>query len=354
MRESPVSRIALAGNIFAPGVAVRRIALWLPSRLTGAAVMNVHHLELFYYVARHGGISSAVRHMPYGIQQPAVSAQILLLEKDLGVKLFDRQPFRLTPAGQQLMEFVDPFFSNLDAVANRLRNSSQPQLRVAASEVVLRTHFPAVLERLKHQHPQVRLGLRSGFDTELATWLREGQADLVIMPLHGRPPAQMQSLTLLRLPLVLLMPRKSRVKSIEELWAKSTPEQPLISMPPRESVSVLFQRGLKKRGVVWPVTIEASSLSLISQYVTDGRGAGVSVLLPELVKRPNLHVIVLHDFDFLEVAALWRGELTPLLRAFLEESQRYASEMWPEWAGGAKNSSPSRLGPAEQLVPKTS
>lgn len=26
--------------------------------------MNVHHLELFYYVARHGGITSAVRKMP--------------------------------------------------------------------------------------------------------------------------------------------------------------------------------------------------------------------------------------------------------------------------------------------------
>jgi DNA-binding transcriptional LysR family regulator len=296
--------------------------------------MNVHHLELFYYVARHGGISSAVRHMPYGIQQPAVSAQILSLEKDLGVKLFDRQPFRLTPAGQQLMEFADPFFSNLEAMTVRLRNGAQPQLRVAASEVVLRTHFPAVLERLKHHHPQVRLGLRSGFDTELATWLREGQADLAIMPLHGRPPAQMQSLTLLRLPLVLLGPKRLKAKTAADLWANRAPTEHLISMPPRESVSVIFQRGLKKRAVEWPVTIEASSLSLITQYVADGRGVGVSVLLPELVKRPNVQVFVLEDFEMLEVAALWRGELTPLLRAFLDESQRYASELWPAWAGG--------------------
>jgi len=52
--------------------------------------MNIHHLELFYYVARHGGISRAVRNMPYGIQQPAVSSQILLLEEDLGTRLFAR------------------------------------------------------------------------------------------------------------------------------------------------------------------------------------------------------------------------------------------------------------------------
>jgi len=98
---------------------------------------------------------------------------------------------------------------------------------------------------------------------------------------------------------------------------------------------VIFQRGLKKRNIEWPVTIEASSLSLITQYVADDRGIGVSVLLPELVDRPNIHMIVLHDFEMMEVAALWRGEPTPLLRAFLEESQRYASELWPEWAGAS-------------------
>lgn len=46
--------------------------------------MNVHHLELFYYVAKHGGISAAVRGIPYGIQQPAVSAQMRALEDEVG------------------------------------------------------------------------------------------------------------------------------------------------------------------------------------------------------------------------------------------------------------------------------
>ena len=50
--------------------------------------MNVHHLELFYYVAKHGGISAAVRHIPYGIQQPAVSGQMGALEADLKYPYF--------------------------------------------------------------------------------------------------------------------------------------------------------------------------------------------------------------------------------------------------------------------------
>jgi hypothetical protein len=45
--------------------------------------MNIHHLELFYFVAKHGGIAAAVRNIPYGIQQPAVSGQIAKLEESL-------------------------------------------------------------------------------------------------------------------------------------------------------------------------------------------------------------------------------------------------------------------------------
>ena len=50
--------------------------------------MNIHHLELFYYVARHGGITEAVRNIPYGIQQPAVSGQLIQLEEFLGRPCF--------------------------------------------------------------------------------------------------------------------------------------------------------------------------------------------------------------------------------------------------------------------------
>jgi DNA-binding transcriptional LysR family regulator len=69
--------------------------------------MNVHHLELFYYVARHGGISAAARQIPYGIQQPAISLQIMQLEDALATTLFHRRPFQLTPTGETLFRFIE-------------------------------------------------------------------------------------------------------------------------------------------------------------------------------------------------------------------------------------------------------
>ena len=96
--------------------------------------MNVHHLELFYYVARHGGVSAAARAMPYGIQQPAISAQILQLEDSLGVTLYQRRPFQLTTQGKVLYDFLAPFFGGLTEMSDRIRGGGEKRLRIAACD----------------------------------------------------------------------------------------------------------------------------------------------------------------------------------------------------------------------------
>src|SRR5690242_13133957 len=127
--------------------------------------MNIHHLELFYYVARHGGILPAVRNMPYGIQQPAVSGQIASLEESLGTKLFNRRPFSLLPAGAELYDFVRPFFDDLERTAARIRGGAQ-QLRIAAPSIVLHDYLPSLLQRLRKTVPDLRLQLHEAARAE--------------------------------------------------------------------------------------------------------------------------------------------------------------------------------------------
>src|SRR5579871_6271998 len=122
--------------------------------------MNVHHLELFYYVARHGGISEAVRNIPYGIQQPAVSGQIARLEEYLGSPLFQRRPFALTPAGRKLYDFIAPFFSGLDELDTELQGKAVPRIRIGSSDIVFRDHMPALLQAMRKKFPRLNVALR--------------------------------------------------------------------------------------------------------------------------------------------------------------------------------------------------
>src|SRR3954453_13358449 len=121
--------------------------------------MNIHHLELFYYVAKYQGISAAARGMPYGIQQPAISAQICQLEKEIGAELFQRRPFALTPAGVRLNAEIAPFFSRVKELPAQILGSAQHHLRLAAPAIMLRDYLPQLLAKYKRRYPNFRLTL---------------------------------------------------------------------------------------------------------------------------------------------------------------------------------------------------
>ena len=288
--------------------------------------MNIHHLELFYYVARHGGIMPAVRNIPYGIQQPAVSAQVAQLEEFLGVTLFRRRPFALTPAGEKLYGFIQPFFGNLETIAVELRGGQAQHIRIGASAIVLREHLPELLQSVRRKFPGLRVSLREGYPADLEQMVARGEIDLAVSLLEMKAPG-FHSLRLLELPLILLVQKNSRVRTADELWQRDKIEEPLICLPPGETVSKNFQQWLAKRGVDWFPSLEASSVDLIETYVAGGLGIGVTVAVPRKTVSPKVRALPLPEIPPMQVGAFWRGRTTPLLAAFLDEARARAREL---------------------------
>ena len=289
--------------------------------------MNVHHLELFYYVARHGGIMPAVHNIPYGIQQPAVSSQMAQLEEFLGAALFHRRPFELTPEGDKLFRFIEPFFSNLDQVAGELQGGRLRQIRVGASTIVLREHLPEVFQAVRGKFPGLKLSLREGYPAQLEDLLLRGEIDFAISLVEKKPAAGLRSLTLIELPVVLLVEKGSGIRSAEELWRRDKIDAPLICLPAAETVSKIFQEQLRQRGVDWFPGIEASSVDLIEDYVAGGLGIGVSVAIPRKGLSPRVRALPLEGFPPVVIGALWRGRKSPLIETFLAEAQRRAKQL---------------------------
>lgn len=289
--------------------------------------MNIHHLELFYHVARHGGISAATRKIPYGIQQPAVSGQILQLEKSLGVKLFQRRPFALTPAGRELFAFAEPFFGKIGQVSRQLRSEDHPRLRLAAPATVLRGYLPELLRQHQRKYPALSLRLHDANQAEAERLLRKHEIDLAVTELEGKPAAGLHSAILLKLPLVLLAPARLSVKKAADLWPHGRPTETLISLPSDEAMVKQFHARLKRLGVHWASGIEVSALDLIPVYVSLGFGLGLSLQTPRTRPAKGLRMIPLPNFPPLIVAALWQKDLSPSNTAFLAEIRRQAREL---------------------------
>ena len=290
-------------------------------------LMNVHHLELFYYVARHQGISEAVRNIPYGIQQPAVSGQIIALEDFLGVKLFQRRPFILSQAGQELFEFIKPFFSNLEGMTKKLQDGTAHHIRIGASEVVLRDHVPHFIGQVKKKFPKMRLTLREGYQPQIEAWLEREELDLGFTLIGDNPPPGIQSMPLLSLPLMLLVPKASRFKSADEILLQDKIDSALINLPANEAITKNFQKGLAQRGVDWFPSIEVSSLHLIETYVANGHGIGLFAQIPITKLHKDIRMLPLPDFPPVSFGALWKGRPTPIMQAFLDEARVRSQEV---------------------------
>ncbi len=287
--------------------------------------MNPHQLELFYYVAKAKGVSRAARQMPYGIQQPSVSSQVNALERSLGVSLFERRPFKLTPAGEELFRFVEPFFGRFDQVREKLQGAAQ--LRFGTSPLILRDYFGPVLEALRSQFPRLSMILRGSNQPELIEALERDELDLVISIIPENLSPALGCIELTQLRLVLLVPRMSRVRSAKDLWRGAQVSEPLICLPPNESICQCFQRALAQRGLTWVPSIEMDSLDMIERYAAAGYGIGLSLEMPERKLPSKVRLLELEGFPSVALGLLYRTHFSgnqELRQAFIERVKQEA------------------------------
>ncbi len=285
-------------------------------------MLNLHHLELFYYVVKHEGIVPACRHIPYGIQQPAVSAQIIRLEEELGTSLFRRRPFQLTAAGRELYDYLAPFFGNLPQLEARLRGEAVQTLRLAGLSEVMRDHAPELLAGLKKRHPALRILVLEADQKSAEELLVRGEADLAVTvfdPAAGTP-AGLQCKRLLKMPLVLWVAESASWRTAAEAIAAGVSGKAgLISLPAHELLPRLFARGLEKTRREWPITISVNSADLIGPYVARGLGAGLAVSTPFLPPPSGVRELALKGFPQLGIGAFWAGRLSPVADEFLAQ-----------------------------------
>ncbi len=265
--------------------------------------------------------------MPYGIQQPAISGQLSQLEKTLGTKLFHRRPFGLTPAGARLFAEIEQFFSGLLDLSHQIRGHAAQRLRLAAPAIILRDYLPKIFVEYKRRNPDFHLTLHDANQASAEELLRKREIDLAITELEGHPGSPINCCVLLRLPLVLVVPRRATHHAIGDFFRDGSPLQSLISLPTDEAISRQFQAGLRKLRLTWAPAIEVSSLELIDLYTSLGFGTGLSVALPGVKRKNGLRNVPLRKFPPLAIAALWIGELSEPAATFLADIEKLASRL---------------------------
>jgi DNA-binding transcriptional LysR family regulator len=149
---------------------------------------NFHRLRLFLGVARRGGFSRAAQAL--AISQPAISAQVALLERRYGQPLVERLPrgLRLTAAGVVAAEYAERIFGlaeEMEVALDDLRGLRRGHLTVGASSTIGEYVLPPLIGRFKALHPDVAVAVRVANTERILAEVRGRQLDLAFV--GGRP-----------------------------------------------------------------------------------------------------------------------------------------------------------------------
>jgi LysR family transcriptional regulator, nitrogen assimilation regulatory protein len=242
------------------------------------ALVNYAAWKLFVDAAELGSLSKVA--VAYGTSQPHISRQISELEKECGGRLFQRtgRGVVLTELGQRIAPKVRAWMSSTEQLANDVRSSAGTpigKVRIGSLPSTAHPLVSTLYQRLKERYPLIQLAVREGQGSQLETWLEDGSVDLAILyrtsplrkngdthlvetstylvgaaddPLTTRPTVPFSALN--NLPLVLFCRPSSWRDYLEEISAE--------------------------RGISLNVALEADSISLQTQIVSEG---GVYALL---------------------------------------------------------------------------
>ncbi len=179
------------------------------------------------------------------LDKSPLSGQIAALETEMGIRLFQRRPFQLTPAGRELYGFLAPFFGRLPEIAAQIAGKASSHLRLAAPATAGKKHLPAVISAMRKRRPDLEVTLREAGHREVMELLEREEVDLAISEIDGPVPPGIQQAILASLPLVLLLPPGAPAQDLAVL-VKSWP---LIRPSATTAVARLFAKGMAKHAL---------------------------------------------------------------------------------------------------------
>ena len=155
--------------------------------------MELRQLEHVLAVVETGSLTSAAARV--GLTQQALSKSLSRLEAAIGGKLFERETrgMALTRLGETVVEHA----RDVVASAGRLKTAAAAELGLERGRVVIglspiaaTTRIGQQIARFAQQHPNLRIDVEAGLDTDFVAALHRGQIDFA---LSTRTAAQEES-----------------------------------------------------------------------------------------------------------------------------------------------------------------
>jgi LysR family nitrogen assimilation transcriptional regulator len=237
--------------------------------------MDLKQLRALVTVAESGSVTRAAQLLH--LVQPAISRQITSLERELGVRLFDRTPegMRPTADGSTLVVRARRILDELE----RARAEMHPD-RVEVAGIVT----VGILGSVEHllagdlvtavaaEHPGIELRLATAYSGNLQRWLDDGDLDMSL--LYNLTTTQsVRVLPLLHDQLWAVAPPVAELRADRPIDLATVFEQPFIMPVTGEhGLRLLIDEASLTCDVEPRITVQANTMSLQTELVRAGHG----------------------------------------------------------------------------------
>lgn len=287
--------------------------------------MDVRLLKAFVTVASLHNFTKAAEQLGYA--QSTITSQIQLLEKELGVRLFDRlgKKVSLTPEGEHFLTDARQLLFSWEKAKGSLSHSNSPHgiLTIGVNESVCSVKLPKLLEEYRRQFPEVDFHIKIGSTDELELWLNENQIDVaVLLDKLWNVPELTVKICEEEILGFFVSPNHPLI-DVKHILPHDVSDQPMLLVSHSSCWKNIFQAVMEEANESYRIMLETASISDLKQFAILGFGVAVLPLyavrqelesgklsiLDWKGKKLELYVQVVHHRD------KW---LSPSLEAFLD------------------------------------
>ena len=271
------------------------------------------------------------------MQQPPLSQQIRVLEREVGVDLFRRLPrgMELTAAGEVFLLEARTVLEAAERSVTRARAAARGQygrlvLGITTS-ATLHPFVSHVLGEYSRTHPGVALDVQEANASDLTEAVANGSTDVAFLRAVVSSPLRLHFMEVLREALVVVLPETHRLRSEELALADLRDERfILVRRPSAPGMYAALLEACRAHGFEPALAAEVGRMLTAISFVAAGVGI---TLVPESLASIRSHGVRyarLRPVDRLDApltVAYRAGELRPALAGLLDVVRQAAAEL---------------------------
>lgn len=240
--------------------------------------VTIHQLELFLVAAKLKNFSRAADQM--AISQPAFSAQIIKLERILGVPLFERigRRVELTESGVVFERYATQSLADLregKQAIDDLKSKVMGALRIGASTTIANYILPELLGRYRGSYPNCKVEMAVNNTNQIEQALLRNEIDMGLVEGPVNATKRVTPFLFKKDELMLVFSPAHRWRKKEAVSLEEFRNEPLIIREPGSGTRKVLMDAMEKAGVAVTIALELGATEAIKRSAEANIGVAV-------------------------------------------------------------------------------